>query len=555
MRKLLAVLLASTLVLVGCSSSESESALSPIESQSGQSATATGSEPEESVDGENSATGSDTETKGESGDTEGDLGSQPESSSGASADVVAEEVSPLLEALQAWDFPSENQKCESGPFQIGYARGRFVVLSCGPDGAWHPQDGEPPVELDTETGYPLEIVTELKARLAENPNSEEFDSRTEPSYEFASVSYPQLEPCKLLDQETVRDHMAIGFPMPIERAKLTGTLIVQVVAVDFEGDRSDGNPKVDLRNRWQAVEYFWETTSGGKADIVFRFPDSYLDLPGTFDSYGISTPYNQFGTFGDNFFDYAHEAIRLADPQIDFSDVDVVLVTAPTDTRNQVGTYVAEASMPYRPTKVVTAEKTIYNLLIRGGDEPANLDNWIHEFGHMLGLTDFGHDGPRDDSANAEKGFYDIMTAYRNRELYAWNKFLLGVVDSKQIDCKTDSLPSTHWLRPMEDGKASKKAVMIPLSKHEVLIVESRRRQGLDPNLPASAEGAVVYRVDTRVGPPANALKIVSPGSRVSGDIRNQQALKLGESVSYGGWKIEVVDAGKFGDVVSIAKS
>jgi len=107
----------------------------------------------------------------------------------------------------------------------------------------------------------------------------------------------------------------------------------------------------------------------------------------------------------------------------------------------------------------------------------------------------------------------------------------------------------------MEDGTASKKAVMIPLSKHEVLIVESRRRQGLDPNLPASAEGAVVYRVDTRVGPPANALKIVSPGSRVSGDIRNQQALKLGESVSYGGWTIEVVDAGRFGDVVSLSKS
>jgi len=66
---------------------------------------------------------------------------------------------------------------------------------------------------------------------------------------------------------------------------------------------------------------------------------------------------------------------------------------------------------------------------------------------------------------------------------------------------------------------------------------------------------AQVYRVDTRVGPPANALKIVSPGSRVSGDIRNQQALKLGESVSYGGWTIEVVDAGRFGDVVKLSKS
>ena len=47
----------------------------------------------------------------------------------------------------------------------------------------------------------------------------------------------------------------------------------------------------------------------------------------------------------------------------------------------------------------------------------------------------------------------------------------------------------------------------------------------------------------------------LSPGSRVSGDIRNQQALKLGESVSYGGWTIEVVDAGRFGDVVKLSKS
>jgi M6 family metalloprotease-like protein len=327
------------------------------------------------------------------------------------------------------------------------------------------------------------------------------------------------------------------------------------VAVDFEGDRSESNPRIDLKERWQAVEGFWETMSGGKANIVFRFPDSYLDLPGTFDVYGISTPYNQFSTYEQNFFDYANEAIRLADPEIDFSDVDVVLVTAPTDIRNQVGTYVAEASMPNRPTKVVTKEKTIYNLLIRGGDQPANLDNWIHEFGHMLGLTDFGHDGPRDDAANSEKGFYDIMTAYRNRELYAWNRFLLGVADERHLDCKTDQESSTHWLKPIEDGLLTKKAVMIPLSKYEILIVESRRKQGLDSGLAETAEGAVVYRVDTRIGPPSNALKIVSPGSRSPVDIRNQQSLKLGESVSYGGWKIQVVDSGKFGDVVQISKS
>ena len=465
----------------------------------------------------------------------------------------SEPLDPLLKALAEWEWPEENEKCTSGPFQIGYSRGKFVVLSCGPDGAWHPQDGQDPVEIDPDTSYPLEVVLEIKARLAEDPNNPDFDSRTEPSYEFASVTYPNLEPCKLRDQETVRPHHAIGFPMPSERPKLSGTLVVQVVAVDFEGDRSEGNPKVDLKNRWQAVERFWERMSAGKADIVFRFTESYLDLPGTFESYGISSPFSQFMTYGNNFFAYAHEAVALADPDIDFSDVDVVLVSAPTDIDNQVGTYVAESSMPNRPTKVITDEKTIYNLLIRGGDEPADLDNWIHEFGHMLGLTDFGHDGPQDDIANVEKGFYDIMTAYRNRELYAWNRFLLGVVDSKQIDCKTDLLPSTHWLRPIEDSLANKKAVMIPLSNHEILIVESRRKGGLDTGLSATAEGAVVYRVNTRVGPPENALRLVSPGKRYPGDIRNQQALKLGEKVEYGGWRIEVLDAGQFGDVVEIS--
>ena len=467
----------------------------------------------------------------------------------------AEPLSPLLQALAEWDWPSENEKCAPGPFQIGYSRGKFAVLSCGPDGAWHPQDGQAPVELDPETSYPIEIVLEIKARLAEDPNSPEFDSRTEPSYEFVTADYPNLEPCRLKDQEKVRPHHAIGFPMPSERAKLSGKLVVQVIGVDFEGDRSEGTPRIDLRNRWQAVERFWEEMSEGKADIEFRFTDHYLDLPGDFDSYGISTPFSQFMTYGDNFFAYAHEAVRLADPEIDFSDVDVVLVTAPTDIENQVGTYVAESSMPNRPTKAITDEKTIFNLLIRGGDEPANLDNWIHEFGHMLGLTDFGHDGPQDDVANSEKGFYDIMTAYRNRELYAWNRFLLDVVDSRHIDCKTDLANSTHWLRPIESPAATKKAVMIPLSSYEILIVESRRQGGLDTGLSSIAEGAVVYRVNMKVGPPENALRLVSPGSRYPGDIRNQQALKLGESVAYGGWRIEVVDAGPFGDVVEVTRA
>ena len=552
MKKLLGILLSSTLLLTGCTSSLGSVSLeegsvressddSPVELGTGESQGTEGFVDPNAVDPDSEPLAAEEATDGKTAQL------RP----GASTS----EDSPLIAALKAWAWPVENSKCDAGPFQIGYSRGGFAVLSCGPDGAWHPQDGELPVSLDPETGYPIEVVNEIRAQLANDPNSDNYDGRTQPSYEFTSVNYPNLDPCRLLDQETVRDHMAIGFPMPAERATLAGTLVVQVVAVDFEGDRSESDPKTDLKDRWQEVESFWETMSGGKADIVFRFPAGYLDLPGTFDSYGISTPFNQFGTYGQNFFDYAHEAIRLADPEIDFSDVDVVLVTAPTDIRNQVGTYVAEASMPNRPTKVVTKEKTIYNLLIRGADQPANVDNWIHEFGHMLGLTDFGHDGPRDDAANSEKGFYDIMTAYRNRELYAWNRFLLGVADERQLDCKTDQASSTHWLKPIEDGLQTKKAVMIPLSNHEVLIVESRRKQGLDSGLASTAEGAVVYRVDTRIGPPANALKIVSPGSRNPGDIRNQQSLKLGESVSYGGWTIEVMDSGKFGDVVQISKN
>ena len=137
---------------------------------------------------------------------------------------------------------------------------------------------------------------------------------------------------------------------------------------------------------------------------------------------------------------------------------------------------------------------------------------------------------------------------------------LLEILQDSQVDCKTDTQTSTHWLRPVAWTGDHQKAVVIPVSDHEVIVVESRRRQGYDALLGKESEGAYVYRVDTSAKmyqPDTKKIVDVIAPKRVKlgGGWAMDASLKLGESVSSDGWTITVKETGAFGDVVEVKKN
>ena len=377
-------------------------------------------------------------------------------------------------------------------------------------------------------------------------------SKAVPKTEISPTDqFSNITPCRLEEVDNSypgRPHMASGFPMPIQRAKLDDQLVVQVVPVDFADLRTSSKPATDLKDATTAIEKFWERQSTAKVDIVLRVPNSYIQMPKKVADYNLSSVFPNFD--GKAYAAYVDAAVAASDAQIDFTGVDVVILAhTPKATAKQIGTFIAEAGMPGSNLIFETAEGPVYNTMIQGGDTPRDIQNWIHEFGHMLGVTDSGGVG--------NMGF-DVMLWYGVPELTVWNRFVLGVEKDSQINCVTGTDSSTHWIRPVAWPGEQIEGVVIPLSKSKAIVVESRRRTGYDAALGKESEGALVYTVDTSksgnngsgpftiIGP--KRMKVIAMWSL-------DAPLKQGESVVVEGWRISNLESGAFGDVMKVERS
>lgn len=374
-------------------------------------------------------------------------------------------------------------------------------------------------------------------------------SQVQPSSGLSNPSaFDDVEPCRLREADVSwpgRPHMVSGFPMVSERAIMDDRVVIQVIPVDFADYRSASNPSNDIFDATDAVAKFWSRMSDGRTNFEVRIPDEYFNLPDEVASYELGDAFPNFN--GQAYADYIAEAVDLSDSAIDFSDVDVVVLAhSPATPGNLVATFIAEAGMRGSNLIAYTDEKVVYNFMVHGGDWPRNIPNWIHEFGHMLGLTDSGFTG--------NMGF-DIMLHYGVPELTVWNRFVLGVEKDSQIHCKTDAEETTHLLAPVAWPGDQVEGLVIPLSDTKAIVVESRRRTGYDVLLGQESEGAFVYEVDTsRSGNQGDGpFTSLAPGDVVGGGWVLNSPLKQGESVEHAGWVITNIESGEFGDVVRVS--
>jgi M6 family metalloprotease-like protein len=360
--------------------------------------------------------------------------------------------------------------------------------------------------------------------------------------------FADLTSCKISEADsTGRPHMVSGFGIPAERAKFDDELVVQVVPVEFLDTATKTDPNNDLSNATSAISDFYSRQSDGRAKVRFKIPTSYLKMPKKVSEYNLSSKFPNFN--GKAYANYVQEVSAQADVKIDFSDADVVIIAhSPKVTAAQIGTFIAEAGMPGSPFQFKTSEKTILNVMIEGGDNPRDLQNWVHEFGHMLGMTDSGNEGNM---------AFDIMLWYGVPELTVWNRWIMGFENDSQINCVTSANKSIHHINPVAEPGTGTEGVVIPFSDNKVIVVESRRRTGYDVMLGKESEGALVYAVDTSKSGNGGSgpFKALGPKRMKSGQWINFDApLKAGETLTFEGWKITNLESGKFGDVVAIEK-
>ena len=431
------------------------------------------------------------------------------------------------------------------------------LICSNPDGGKFKLDNRM-VKIDPITKKPLVPVTlPAKTLFGMSPNLYIVPQivDTAPKTAITTGAFDDYAQCKIAEVNDGSAEKSFGFPLPEYRAKLSSDFKILVIPVQFTDHKTTKKPADDLADVVSAMSNFYSRAASVPINFNWTIPESYFKLGKSLKSYNLGFEFDGTGNFWKVYRPYLQDVIDLVDDQYDFSEYDVVVVEEPRSvTDAEHGMYIPHA--PAKPGKggLYSDEGQIMSLLVTGNDQSRDIANWIHEFGHLLGLPD------RNWNVDINAGFDGMWGWYGALEFSVWTRWLAEILKDEQVDCKTDTATSTHWLRPVAWTGDHQKGVVIPISDHEVIVVESRRRQGYDALLGKESEGAYVYRVDTSAKmyqPDTKKIVDVIAPKRVKlgGGWAMDASLKLGESVTSDGWTITVKETGAFGDVVEVKKN
>ena len=346
-----------------------------------------------------------------------------------------------------------------------------------------------------------------------------------------------------------RGDVAIGFPRISDRLKSIGNVVIQVVFVDFPDAPATMTTREAFAKVSEAANLFSEL-SYGRLQFAMQPNHKWYRMSKTAKSYA---PLNQSFMHHRA---YIVEATNLADGDVDFSKTDGVLILANPDARDLGNSGPAFASI--FGNGITLDGKYIAN----GATSAYDLNYWgyiwlNHEFGHAMGLVDLYAFRP-EDSTNPNDyhrfvGEYSLMglssLTTNSPGFLAWERWLLGWIDDDQILCLQEKTTTT-LVTPVQ-RKSGLKAIVIPLSLTRVVVVESRRAEGVDKNL--TKPGALVYVVDSAVQSGLGPVKVIP--IEPSDNRRLKSTRAQGESVTVDGVTITVKKSDADGDLIEVIRS
>jgi len=324
------------------------------------------------------------------------------------------------------------------------------------------------------------------------------------------------------------------------RLKASGDVRLGVVFVDFDDAPATMTPQKALAVIAPAADFI-RTVSYGNMRLLFAPHYRWLRMSKPSTDYGMTR-----GTTFQAHKAYIEEAVRLAGNDLDDGDVDALLVLANPAVK------AIDAGPAFTPTPgfgIRVGGKEILNAVTSGGD----LLNWgwawlPHEMGHDLSLPDLYGDGRDGRDPHAYVGEFGIMGLISGRapEYFAWERWQLGWLDDAQVACVTEPARQVR-LAPVERAGGVKMAI-VPTGPASAVVVESRRAEGYDRDLPRP--GVLVYEVDTRRRSQQGPLRILPDGAGDAG--RFGSVLVPGKALRVGDVSIKFTARDADGDTVDV---
>jgi hypothetical protein len=398
----------------------------------------------------------------------------------------------------------------------------------------------------------------------------------------AQAATPKSAPvadCQLKDARIIKTQPNnVGFPHSADIIPNLGVHKVILIPIDFSDSPGTADFLAQQNAQMKTYSAWYKFFSNGRAGAQVITSNQWFRASKPSSSYVVAQNMPNTNNKSANAMDLiAQDFINATGKTFDFSDSPGVFFIYPKS--NNIG---IDTSLNGRGVSLQTPQGTKKLFYFGPGKSSYEVEArlqkpysrfwglWIHELLHSQGLALHapGNGFPTGLGQDQEGASLAIDM---------WEQFLLGWLKDSQVYCApASSLTSTTVvLNPLEIATDKYKTAIVPLSKTQALVVESRRPIGYSSGWDKVDSGAFVYLVDTtkdndRSGEQNGADKgnnmafakwsyyLAPDGSAMknSRDFFYQYRdyfVKRGQSVTYGGVKVTVLKSGTT-DTVQIKK-
>lgn len=392
-----------------------------------------------------------------------------------------------------------------------------------------------------------------------------------------NVNFGKISDCQIPDL-TNRDQGASPIGYKSNRYQnpehpTEGSFDIALIPVDYQDSPGGKLSKEFIDQNANKIEEWFTFESNSKLKVKVQRIYTWLRAPKKSEKYNWNHPGTANPTDLTND-QIGQDFVNIADKYIDFTNVGAVFILNPNRMKTiEFGMSAHAMVHTDEGNKAPFFDSSSYYGDIQEG---ALWAYWVHGFMHHVGMT--GH-------APTELYFLDLMDSQSGFGLATttWNQLLIDWLPSDQLYCKKLENISSEILTLVSVDSLSKgiRSAMIPISDHEIIVIESRRKEYWTTAKNTLVEnrkevfdgfyGISVYLVDTKkdnsgkdgfdpsfdasLDKFARYLKIASNRPDAFKDVRsglNYLMLK-GESVTFRNLRISLIKSGDF-DTIKLEK-
>jgi M6 family metalloprotease-like protein len=287
---------------------------------------------------------------------------------------------------------------------------------------------------------------------------------------------------------------------------------------DYQGTMTDEELETFFQSYIEGINTFFDIQSFGRMTFQFDRHPGFLRMSRPTSELALNRIKGTRDLDG-----VIREAIRVSDEFVDYSSTDMVIVFMNPDIPESVADVSPAWPMP-EGGGFVTNEGRVYNATIIAGDGlRIGYSTIAHEIGHLFGLADlYAYNWQVNNPSNdwlfqfVYMGLFDFMSMGDpthfgdNRDMLAWQRYLLDWITNEQVRCVDPSTPSQtiHELIASHLDEDGSKMVVVPFTATKALVVEVKAQNRY---CVVCSGGVYTYVVDTEINNGAGPIRFVRP--------------------------------------------